>query len=572
MAAPALHKTWQGGSTPGGTEFVNTLPGSLSTQTLWAIKNALVNFNSNPWTVIGSCDASASGMDAVDRWVDAGDVSYPTNAGDPFSWIVLQQTAIGATYQILLYTGGTLALDPQREHAGFASNSGGYGSASGGSNGAPNSVPSPGNTALNAGLDGSDWVGAENGGDSAKVMTCISSTDGECTRVIISKQSTGIPIAALGWEVPRLPPSTWTTPALSYLFKSTVASGLSCFRWETMANAVTNGEIVANVDAKVSGYTVATMVPMMPMFSSTEVIDMEEEGRPNPMLYPPTLFGTNVTTNANANRDHGSLFDWYWCSRNPSGQHLLDMDSIPLAGDRTFVCTGDNVIGWLDDSATDLNYAKTLTIENALKLDNGEYLSIADGTYAGLNARTCEMWLKIPSADVGGWRGVYGSGDSHWQQYVIAYGNVGSWGDKANDGNVVYNWGDSVWFHIAWVYTTTTREIFINGVSLAAPIAANNVTVSTGTVYLGNTVAGGSTLAIAGSEPCHIADVRHWNFARSGAQILADYQVPLGGNEAGLVAYWPLQNDFSQLVSGGPAAWGIAAGTPTIETGVGPVL
>ena len=243
--------------------------------------------------------------------------------------------------------------------------------------------------------------------------------------------------------------------------------------------------------------------------------------------------------------------------------------SIP-AEDRTFVCVGDCVWGWLDDSITNLSYSSV--IANALKLDSLEYLEIADGSYAGLNAYTVEMWVRAPSPSALAWRGVYGSGDSHWQCYCIAHNNISSWGDKGNGLSVLHSYTDDTWEHWAWVFTTTTFTLFVNGVQVLSPLAANNVTVSTGLVRLGHTPAGGVPFAgPGGDEPCYLADVRHWNFARSGAQILADYQSPLAGNEAGLVAYWPLQADFSQLVAGGPAAWGVGVGTPTIENGVGPV-
>lgn len=360
MAAPALHKTWQGGSTAGGTQFVNVVvTGVTPKDTLWAIKNSMVNFFANPWTVIGSSDGVTSSMDGTDRWVDSGDIVYPTISNDPFSWIVLQQTALGATFQVLLHASETLAADPQREHIGIAANAGGYGAANGGTDGAINSTPGVADGTRNFAVDGTDWLGAQNGGDTQKVLTCISSTDGACFRAIVSEQATGTPITGLGIEAPRLPPATLTNPVVVYLYKSTVASGLSCFRWETMADSVTNGEMFANVDNVIgaAGYSTINMMPMMPMFSTVEVVDLQEDDRPNPMLYPPMLIGADVGAAAKVTeRYYGSLFDWYWCNRNVAGKHLLDLDTIPLAGNRTFVCVGDCVYGWLNDSATDLSY------------------------------------------------------------------------------------------------------------------------------------------------------------------------------------------------------------------------
>jgi hypothetical protein len=810
MAAPALQKTWQGGSTLSGTELVNVVvPGVHPKEVLFAVKTAKIGFNSNPWTVIGSSDGVGASMDGTDRWVDSGDI-ISWSPGNPRPWIVLQQTALGATFHCLLATLDTTA-DFDGNDIVVIYNDGGFGTANGGADGDASTLPTPSDTSKNFSPPATDWCGAEGGAPTAKVLTCLSSTDGECTRFLISKQSTGLPINMWGIEVPRLPPAEWTVPVVTYMFKSTVASGLSCLRWETMQ--ATGANMRGLVGAQGGGVIAAGMVPMGPMFSSTEVIDFQEDDRPNPMLYPVRLWGGDYggTSNNPTILNHGTLFDWYWCSRNVAGKHLLDMDTVPapqdatpqsnlffrkdtgspvsvatithaaqtglvptsitlecwiyileygpnpfkncivrkmdgfaqgyelfhhsdgrvnfryketpgfnqkswvsvagtsalntwvhvavtydqatgntkfftngaqlggdniflpgnailhgtaplevgasgnilsydfdgyqadlriwshartpaeilasyntaLVGDevglegywpfhtdlldltangndltavaggtvpaptvnsdvgrpyagdiiapRTLVCTGDNVIGWLDDSVTDLNYAKALTIENALRLDNGEYLTLANGAYAGLNSFSVEMWIKMPTGTPNAWRGVYGSGDSHWQCYVVGEGTLSTWGDKGS-ASVLYDHKNDVWEHWAWVFSTTTMTIFVNGVQILSPVAVASVVPSTGLVHLGNTPAGGSILADATSTPVHMADVRHWNFARSGAQILADYQTPLSGSETGLVAYWPLQTDFSQLVGGGPTGWSTGAGTPTIENGVGPVL
>ena len=817
MAEPTLQKTWQGGSSPGGAEFVNVIAGAAPKGVLFLVKEAKIGFNSNPWTVIGSSDGVGASMDGTDRWLDSGDI-LTWSFGNPRSWIVLQQTALGATFHCLLANPNTND-DFDQEDIIVVYNEGGFGTANGGTDGTASVLPTPNDTSKNFSPPADLWVGAEGGAPTEKVLTCVSSTDGECARFLISKQSTGLPINMWGIEKARLPPAEWTTPVLTYMFKSTVASGLSCLRWETMADSVTAGEIVAKVPTiDATGFRTARMVPAMPMFTTVEAIDSQEDVRPNPMLHPPTLFGYDVN-NVDTGRNWGTLFDWYWCSRNVAGAHLLDMDTVPLvsteglansllhtvdvandpsrieisdaaqtgmdptaaitiecwvyvlsyepaafsyivsknnspgnsnyqvaidengdrvyflwetgAGDgrtasaptglgdpytdawfhvavtrdtatgvnkiyvngapvvldigatldagvalqnnihpveigshvegnytetlhgymrefrlwsdvrspaeildnyniqlvgneaglecylkldtdltdstsngndftalqgnggntapaitaftdplvparndpKTFVCTGDNVIGWLDDDATELDYAADNIPENALKLDATEYLSIADGSYAGLNTFTCEFWLKLPSPGNANFRGIYGAGDDHWQMYLQNSDSRTSWGDKGAGVGVTDAWGDEVWEHWAYSFTTTTMTFFKNGVQVGAPQAASNVTVSTALVHLGNTPAGGSPLSeAAGHEPCYLADVRHWDFARSGAQILGDYQELLAGDETGLVANWPLQEDFSQIVAGGPAAWSVGSGTPTIENGVGPVL
>jgi len=359
MAAPVLQKTWQGGSTAGGTQFVNVvITGTTPRDTLWAIKNAMVNFFAVPWTVVGSSDGSTSGMDAVDRWVTPANIVYRTTAGTPLSWIVLRQTGIGASHQIILYVDDLSATDPNRQNVNIMANATGFGTASGflGLNGSTTTIPTSHAASRNFSLNGSSWLGAEGASPTQMVLTCISSTDGECTRIIASKQSTGVPITALGFEKARLPPSDWTIPAVMYIFKSTVASGLSALRWEVMAANVSAQNVWGNQDLGPS-FVATPMTLQGPMFSTFEVVDLAEEDRPNPMLYPCAVFGNPGYALGYPVLQHfGTLFDWYWCSRDVTGKFLADLDTIPLAGDRTFVCVGDCVYGWLDDSATDLSY------------------------------------------------------------------------------------------------------------------------------------------------------------------------------------------------------------------------
>lgn len=348
MAFPTLQKTWQGGTTPGGTDLVNqTITVGSPRDTLFAIKEALVNMDQNPWTVIGSSDSIASGMDAVDRWVTAANLVYRNNSNDPMSWIVLQNTALGATFQMVLSLEDTLAADPQRENINIAFSKTGYGVANGGTDGATNSSPTSDGT-RSFGLDCTNWHGAENGTDTDKVLSVIMSTDAEVTRLVISQKSSGQALTSIGIEKPRLPNSLWTTPVVGYILKETAASGNNCFRWETIQNAEPFKARVVNMD---SVNIAVDMRFVGPMKNTTEVID---ENQDTTALY--FYGGSLVYDGLFAHQNWGSLFDFYWVSRATGGAHAANLDSFPAAGNRTFVCVGDVVWGWLDDSTTDLSY------------------------------------------------------------------------------------------------------------------------------------------------------------------------------------------------------------------------
>lgn len=139
-------------------------------------------------------------------------------------------------------------------------------------------------------------------------------------------------------------------PALWYVQRTTVASGLNVFRWETMQDTETFWTRLAHNATSADGASTFRMSG--PYLTTNEIVDYPQEVGSNPLLYGGTL---HDSTHPNRNQG-GTLFDWYWCSRNVAGSHLLDLDTMPLAGNRTFVCVGDCVWGWLDDSATDLSY------------------------------------------------------------------------------------------------------------------------------------------------------------------------------------------------------------------------
>jgi len=341
MALPALQKTWQGGSSLGGTEFVNKLVVGANQQRamLLKIRDAFVGFNTWPWTVAGSSDSLVGAMDASDRWVDTGDLVYITTAGTPYSWIVLQQPGTGA--QVCISLERLLALDLTRDDiVSIVSPSGSF---SGGSATARPTAPDEFLGTVTG------WLGDQAGVYTDKILTCIQSTDGECTRVVISDVNSEVPCAAWGFERPRLPDPDWAENFVWYFLKSTVASALSCLRWEVMQSTEPFWGRKAGV-----GFLAKVVAPV---YTTNEVIELQETGS-SPRLYGGTLVSRVVSDVGPL----GGLYDWYWCSRNITGQHLLDLDTLPLAGNRTFVCVGDCVWGWLDDSATDLSFTQAISI------------------------------------------------------------------------------------------------------------------------------------------------------------------------------------------------------------------
>jgi hypothetical protein len=97
MALPSLERTWQ--------YNVNqqVAPTSLTVDLqnlMYLIKASLVGFISSPWTVVSSSDGT-SNFGASDYWSDYTKLVW-TSAGSNHSWIVLQQTGVASTFQILI--------------------------------------------------------------------------------------------------------------------------------------------------------------------------------------------------------------------------------------------------------------------------------------------------------------------------------------------------------------------------------------------------------------------------------------------------------------------------------------
>lgn len=101
MAAPALQKTWEFKV----NQDLNTLGSYLTDRQrlLRTIKDSLIDgvTFTTPWTVQGSSNGVAAGMDAVDRWLLNTDVIWDS-AGSAHSWIVLRQAALGANVELLI--------------------------------------------------------------------------------------------------------------------------------------------------------------------------------------------------------------------------------------------------------------------------------------------------------------------------------------------------------------------------------------------------------------------------------------------------------------------------------------
>lgn len=92
------------------------------------------------------------------------------------------------------------------------------------------------------------------------------------------------------------------------------------------------------------------------------------------------------------------------------------------------------------------------------------------------------------------------------------------------------------WQHWAFKRQGTQLKILRNGVVITtAVVSANVLNIFTSGADMRFGVPGGSEVIQA-----YTSDFRIWNYARSDAEILGNYQVRMTGSEPGLVCYYPL--------------------------------
>jgi len=157
------------------------------------------------------------------------------------------------------------------------------------------------------------------------------------------------------------------------------------------------------------------------------------------------------------------------------------------------------------------------------------------------SAFTIEAWVYPTQFRTNVWEGTVLSKESSNGGYALNIGGNGS-------GRIVIgssNWYEAVipvktivlntWTHIAGVYDGTKIMIYVNGVLKATKTGVGAIKASDSPLRLGASPAFGSR-EFKGS----IDEVRIWNRALTAGQIKTYKDFRLKGNEAGLVAYYKL--------------------------------
>lgn len=214
---------------------------------------------------------------------------------------------------------------------------------------------------------------------------------------------------------------------------------------------------------------------------------------------------------------------------------------------------------------------KTLTVttntDNALSFDGvNDYVSLPStlGSAYNNNAVTIEAWIKTSASSTLSRKDIVTFGSTSTSNNVMEFRmSNGKLQFLLNDGTLFYaltstsDINTGKWVHVAAVKSGSSVSLYING-QLAASTPNGNVNASPslnianiGT--LGYNTGSSYNLLSDSYFSGEIDQVRIWNTAKNGTDILANMTVEMTGNEANLLASY----NFNQ---------GIANGTNTVSS------
>lgn len=261
MSLPALTRTWQ-------FQVNQNLPalGSLTLCCAWLmylIKQSLVGAgawtdstggavaSAGNWAVRSSCSGAGGGGsfgngDGVDRWTSGG--AGLTNlvwaaAGSNHSWIVLRQTGIAPTFELLIDLSNASAISATITvafNAGFNLD------------GTATAAPTVGATDSKVLIANTNWGGPN--GIAPMALHVLKSSDGASTRVISLRSSNN---GSGGWttlfwlfELPKTNIAAWTNPSFA------VALGSLTLNPNSGVDSVANLSQAANTWSRTPGGTI----------------------------------------------------------------------------------------------------------------------------------------------------------------------------------------------------------------------------------------------------------------------------------------------------------------------------
>jgi sugar lactone lactonase YvrE len=221
----------------------------------------------------------------------------------------------------------------------------------------------------------------------------------------------------------------------------------------------------------------------------------------------------------------------YWPMNEASGTNVYDFSGHTNNG--TLFNNPARVVSGANFVLPDPGYGISLTGTNS------EYVQLPNGVWFS-NDFTVEGWVYCRSYN--NWSRLFDFGNAGYLQevYMALSGGTGGYPTMGIFTNGNYNLVSSVqqlplnqWTHLATTLNGSTATIYINGNSVGSgQVLVPGSFVRTNN-YIGRSLFGGDAYANASFD-----EVRIWNVARSATQIQQTMNCALTGREAGLLAYY----------------------------------
>lgn len=199
-----------------------------------------------------------------------------------------------------------------------------------------------------------------------------------------------------------------------------------------------------------------------------------------------------------------------------------------------------------------------------LEAGSSHYLSAPDSASLSITGDiSLECWVKIESApSVGGTYHMITKyrTDNDQRSYSFTYRNVGGTltlrmtisSDGGSGGNTIdhdeaVDLGTGIWHHVAVTVDFTNNEVkfYVDGAqegTTKTESTINSIFNSTARFAIGAVYVGESSLLLFFDGL--IDEVRVWNDVRTSTEIADNYDTELVGNEAGLAAYFKLNDSL----------------------------
>lgn len=181
--------------------------------------------------------------------------------------------------------------------------------------------------------------------------------------------------------------------------------------------------------------------------------------------------------------------------------------------------------------------------ENGLHFDGvDDHFKTATSTDYESASATVECWVRTEQLSGNACILGYRSATTRYSFHMNAT-TIGMW-NGSGYSTISHTFNPGQWYHLAFVMTASSTEVFVNGVSIGT---TGNVRSNVTGVEFFVGVAMSNTLTIMEPFKGVIDDVRVWNVARTATQIQNNMLTDLTGTETNLVRYWNL----NQGISGG---------------------